>query len=82
VQNAAPKRFVDQARAKRSRFVNVPIKGAETLLKPGDEIEVVGYKSRKVDPTVQDRLARETPMRATLRAGKDLPVILSRVKTA
>ena len=50
---------------------------AEILLRPGDEVEAVGYKSRKVDASVVDRLARETPMRATLRAGKELPVILS-----
>jgi len=50
------------------------------MLRPGDVVEAVGYKSRKVDPTVLDRLARETPMRATLRAGKELPVILSVVE--
>jgi len=58
------------------------IQAAEVMLRPGDEIEAVGYKSRKVDPTVVDRLARETPMRATLRGGKDLPVILSLVSRA
>ena len=76
---AARRALVDQ---RKRRYTEVPIKAAETLLHPGDEVEVVGYKSRKVDPTVQDRLFRETPMRATLRAGKDLPVILSRVKAA
>ena len=53
---------------------------AEVMLCAGDLVEAVGYKSRKIDPTVVDRLARETPMRATLRGGKDLPVILSVVR--
>jgi len=57
-----------------------PIRATEVMLRPGDEVEVVGYKSRKVDPTVVDRLARETPMRATLRSGKELPVVILRVK--
>lgn len=62
----------------RGRKRNLPaIRAGEVMLRPGDEVEAVGYKSRKVDPTVVDRMARETPMRATLRAGKDLPVILS-----
>ena len=55
---------------------------SEVMLRPGDVVEAVGYKSRKVDPTVVDRMTRETPMRATLRAGKDLPLILSLVTRA
>jgi hypothetical protein len=53
---------------------------AESMLEAGEEIDVIGYKSRVVDPTVVDRLARETPMRTILRGGQDLPVILSRVR--
>lgn len=58
------------------------ILATEIMIKAGDELEAVGYKSRKVDPTMADRLARETPMRATLRSGKDLPLILTRVSEA
>ena len=54
---------------------------AEVMLRAGDEVEVVGYKSRKVDLSMGDRMFRETPMRATLRAGKDLPLIISSVGT-
>jgi hypothetical protein len=79
---AAQRALTQAARGKGRPLAKIGFTGAEILLKPGDEIEVVGYKSRKVDPTVQDRLFRETPMRATLRAGKDLPLILSRVKRA
>ena len=50
---------------------------SEFLLQEGDEIEVVGYKTRVVDVSVESRLERETPMRATLRDGRELPVILS-----
>lgn len=58
------------------------VHASETMLRAGDEVEVVGYKSRQVDPTMADRMFRDTPMRATLRAGKDLPLIVSRVKSA
>jgi hypothetical protein len=74
------RRVLDRYRAmiQRGRVRALPaMQVGEVLLRAGDEVEAVGYKSRKVDPTVVDRLARETPMRATLRAGKDLPLILS-----
>jgi hypothetical protein len=66
----------EQMRA-RGRRAQISVLASETMLRSGDEIEVVGYKSRKIDPTVVDRMARETPMRATLRAGKDFALILS-----
>lgn len=50
---------------------------AETLLRDGDEIEVLGYKSRTVDVMVASRLERDTPYRATLRAGKSFPLLLA-----
>jgi hypothetical protein len=52
-----------------------PVKASEVLLRDGDEVEVVGYKSRRVDPTVAT-LSRETPMRASLRSGKQLPLLI------
>jgi hypothetical protein len=45
------------------------------LLRNGDEVEVVGYKARRVDPTVAT-LSRQTPMRASLRSGKQLPLLI------
>jgi hypothetical protein len=57
-------------------------RASEVMLHDGDEVEVVGYKSRRVDQSIVERLARETPMRATLRGGKELPVMISRVKEA
>lgn len=51
----------------------------EILLRDGDEVEAVGYKSRVVDPSVATRLERDTPMRETLRGGKALPLIISPV---
>lgn len=59
---------------RRQRLV---VTAGERLLRDGDTVEVVGYKSRRVDPTIAERLARETPMRATLRAGKSLPLLLA-----
>ena len=64
----------------RNKHRSLPkIRAGEVMLKPGDEVEAVGYKSRKVDPSVGERLSRETPMRATLCGGKELPLILSLV---
>jgi hypothetical protein len=54
-----------------------PVSAAEYLLREGDEVEVVGFKNRTVDVSVESRLARDTPLRATLRAGRELPLILS-----
>lgn len=50
---------------------------SEFLLQDGEEIDVVGYKNRVVDVSVEGRLERDTPLRATVRAGGELPVILS-----
>lgn len=78
----AAARVVDRYRELLGRGKRRALPGfqaAEVLLVAGDLVEAVGYKARKIDPTVLDRMARETPMRATLRSGRDLPVILSRV---
>ncbi len=66
----------------RGRLLRPSIKATEITIKPGDELEAVGYKSRKIDPTVMERMSRETPMRATLCAGRDLPLILTLVSEA
>jgi len=50
---------------------------AEVLLRDGDMVEVVGYKSRTVDQTVAARLARDTPFRATLKGGRNLPLLIA-----
>jgi hypothetical protein len=55
-------------------------KAAEYLMRDGDELDVLGYKSRVVDASVESRLERDTPMRATLRAGRELPLILAPVR--
>ncbi len=52
------------------------ITAGEIVLRDGDEVEVVGYKSRSVDPTIEMRLERDTPIRATLRSGRELPLIV------
>jgi hypothetical protein len=71
-----------ESRAKRQRKGKSlpPIEASELFLRDGDEIEVVGYKNRVVDVSVEARLERDTPLRATLRAGRELPLILSRAK--
>ena len=49
----------------------------EFVLRDGDAIEIVGYKSRTVDPTVATRLERDTPFRATLKGGRNLPLLIA-----
>jgi hypothetical protein len=65
------------ARVMATRMPSSPVDASEILLRDGDLVEVVGYKSRTVDPRVQSRLERDTPMRATLRTGRDLPLLIS-----
>lgn len=50
---------------------------AEILLRDGDEVEVLGYKSRTVDVMVAARLERDTPYRATLRGGQQFPLLIA-----
>jgi len=45
-------------------------------VRAGDVVEVIGWKDRRVDQRVTDRLGREEPMRATLRSGKTLPLLI------
>ena len=54
-----------------------PVSACEFLVRDGDEVEIVGYKTRVVDPTVAMRLERDTPMRAALRSGRELPLLIS-----
>lgn len=53
------------------------IRIAEFALRDGDAVEIVGYKSRTVDPTVATRLERDTPFRATLKGGRGLPLLIA-----
>src|SRR5262249_537417 len=53
------------------------VKAREGVIGDGDRVEVVGYKTRTVDATVATRLERDTPLRVTLRGGKELPLIIS-----
>jgi hypothetical protein len=52
------------------------------LVCPGDEVEIVGYKTRTIDPTLAGRLPREAPLRATLRSGRELPLLVAPVHAA
>ena len=50
---------------------------AEFVLRDGDDVEILGYKSRTIDPTVATRLERDTPFRATLKGGRNLPLLIA-----
>ena len=62
-----------RAKGKSPRKVGV----AELVLRDGDDVEILGYKSRTVDPTVATRLERDTPFRATLKGGRNLPLLIA-----
>jgi hypothetical protein len=71
-------RVMQRRAQQRARNRKLPrIRAAELCLRDGDAIEVLGYKSRVVDPTVATRLPRDTPFRATLRSGKTLPLLIA-----
>ncbi len=52
---------------------------AEELIRPGDEIEVLGTVERVIDPAVERAGYRESPMGAILRGTKARPLVLRRV---
>jgi hypothetical protein len=52
---------------------------AEELIRPGDEIEVLGTLERVIDPAVDRAGYRESPMGALLRGTKTRPLVLRRV---
>jgi hypothetical protein len=65
--------------ARRRRIGRQNVRAGEFLVQHDDEVEIVGYKTRVLDPTVTERLARDAPMRATLRSGAALPLLVSPV---
>jgi hypothetical protein len=71
-------RSVERARLQLERKAQAPpVSASEFLVRGGDEVEIVGYKTRVVDPTVAMRLERDTPMRAALRSGRELPLLIT-----
>jgi hypothetical protein len=53
------------------------VRVADYVLRDGDSVEIVGYKSRTIDPTIATRLERDTPFRATLKGGRNLPLLIA-----
>jgi hypothetical protein len=51
--------------------------GDEFVVRPGETVDVVGYKTRVVDRDLQERLAREEPFRAALQSGRKLPLLIA-----
>jgi hypothetical protein len=54
-----------------------PLWVSEISLREGDAVEVLGYKNRIVDASLSERLERDTPMRATVRGGAKLPLLIT-----
>ena len=73
------KTMVDKLLKRRDKGKKVGVlMGGELMLRDGDEVFVVGSKTRVVDQTVAV-LERTTPMRATLRSGREMPLLISPV---
>ena len=71
-------RIRDRSRQQLERGAPAPpVSASEFLVRDGDEVEIVGYKTRVVDPTVAMRLERDIPMRAALRSGRELPLLIT-----
>lgn len=67
-------------RHRRGKRITTPRAG-ELLLVDGDPVALVGYKTRLVDPSIAT-LERETPMRPTLRSGREMPLLIALVPVA
>jgi hypothetical protein len=52
------------------------VPSAEVLLRPDTNLDVIGYKTEAVDPSIGSGIGRSLPMRVALRAGR-IPVILT-----
>jgi hypothetical protein len=71
-------RTLARRQQRRQKGQNVPrVRVGERALRDGDRVEIVGYKSRTIDPTIAARLERDTPYRATLRSGRALPLLIA-----
>lgn len=66
-----------QRRRAKGKSYRAPSAG-ELLLRDGDEVWVLGEKTQVLDATVH-HLERQTPLRATLRGGRDLPLLIAPV---
>jgi hypothetical protein len=70
-------RTIAERRKRRDKSKRVSdMKLLEYALRDGETVEIVGYKSRTIDPTVAMRMERDTPFRATLRGGRALPLLI------
>ena len=78
LRQALPPSLARVFESRRSRLGSTS-SACELLLREGDAVEVLGYKSRAVDPRVLMRLERETPMRPSLRSGAHLPLLITAV---
>lgn len=50
------------------------VAGGETVIRDGDEIEIFGVVDAVVDPKLEERLARDTPLRPALRSAPGRPL--------
>jgi hypothetical protein len=55
------------------------VEASELVLEPGTAVQVVGYKTTSPDVTGEAQGYRLPPLRATLRSGPDLPLVITRV---
>jgi len=59
-----------------------PVDLEEAALMPGDEVEVIGRAEMVVDPSMADRMARDTPLVRVLSGTPDEPLLLRSLELA
>lgn len=52
------------------------VEAVEFVLQPGTAVQVVGYKTETVDPTLGTRVGHDVPMRSALRSGR-VPLLIT-----
>lgn len=59
-----------------STRTNRVVEAVEHVLRPGMQVQVIGYKTEAVDPTMGTRLGRALPTRPALRSGR-VPLLIT-----
>jgi len=65
----------EEARRHMSELALMKSRAGHTRLRAGDRVTVYGWKGSMVDPTVSERLERDTPIRTVLRSGPERMLI-------
>ena len=56
---------------------DIHVRAGQYVLRPGDDVTILGYKTRIVDHRMSERLARDEPYRMALESGPETPVLIA-----